>query len=81
MDLASHTVDRQGTYMSIWVLITYMLDPQPALLGPGQDPHVISQIEFRTRELCDSAKQHAAQEDAKNGLVGQFAYKCVQRKA
>ena len=67
--------------MSIWVLITYMLDPQPALLVAGQDPPVISQIEFRTRELCDSARQHAAQEDAKNGLTGQFVYKCVQRKS
>ena len=67
--------------MSIWVLITYMLDPQPALLVAGQDPHVISQLEFKTRELCDRAIEHAAQEDARNGLTGQFVYKCVQRKS
>jgi hypothetical protein len=66
--------------MSIWVLITYMLNPQPAVLVPGQDPHVISQLEFKTRELCERAKQSEANEDAKNGIAGQFEYKCEQRK-
>jgi hypothetical protein len=66
--------------MSIWVLITYMLDPQAVVIVPGQDPHIISQLEFRTRELCDQAKQQQANQDAKNGMADQFVYKCVQRK-
>jgi len=66
--------------MSIWLLMTYMLNPHPAALAPGQDPHVISQIEFRTRALCDKAREHQAREDAKNGLASQFAYKCIERK-
>jgi hypothetical protein len=66
--------------MGIWVLITYMLNPQTVVVVPGQDPHIISQLEFRTRELCDEAKQQQAQADAKFGMTGQFEYKCVQRK-
>ncbi len=66
--------------MSIWVLITYMLNPQTVVLVPGQDPHIVSQLEFRTRELCDQAKQQQAHEDARNGMADQFVYKCVQRK-
>lgn len=63
--------------MSIWVLMTYMLNPQPATL---QDPQVISQIEFKTRDLCDQARQQQAHEDEKYGMASQFAYKCVERK-
>ena len=66
--------------MSIWVLITYMLDPQTVVVVPGQDPHIVSQLEFRTHELCDQARQQQAHQDAKNGLADQFVYKCVQRK-
>jgi len=66
--------------MSIWVLITYMLNPQTVALVPGQDPHVISQLEFRTRALCDQARQQQAREDAKYGMADQFVYKCVERK-
>lgn len=66
--------------MSIWVLMTYMLNAQPAVPAPGQDPQVISQIEFRTRDLCDKARAEQASEDAKYGMASQFAYKCVERK-
>jgi hypothetical protein len=66
--------------MSIWVLITYMLNAEAAVVVPGQDPHVVSQLEFRSRELCDQARQNQAHTDAKNGLADQFQYKCVQRK-
>ena len=66
--------------MSIWVLMTYMLNPQPAALPPGQDPEVISQIEFKSHELCDKARQQQASEDAKYGMASQFAYKCIERK-
>jgi hypothetical protein len=48
---------------------------------PGQDPHVISELEFRTRELCDQARQQQAHEDARYGMADQFVYKCVQRKS
>ena len=67
--------------MSIWVLMTYMLNPQPAALVPGQDPEVISQIEFKSHELCDRAREQQAREDAKYGMASQFAYKCVERKS
>ena len=67
--------------MGIWVLVTYMLNPQTMVVVPGQDPHIISQLEFRTRELCDQAKQQQAHEDVKYGMTGQFEYKCVQRKS
>jgi hypothetical protein len=67
--------------MSIWVLITYMLNAQAVVVVPGQDPHVVSQLEFRTRELCDQAKQQQAREDAKYGMADQFEYKCVLRKS
>ncbi len=67
--------------MSIWVLITYMLNPQAVANLPGQDPHVISQLEFRTRELCDQAKAQQAREDSKYGMADQFVYKCVERKS
>jgi hypothetical protein len=67
--------------MSIWVLVTYMLNAQPAAVVPGQDPQIISQIEFRTPQLCDQARQQQAREDAKYGMANQFAYKCVQRKS
>lgn len=67
--------------MSVWVLITYMLNAQAAIVVPGQDPHIVSQLEFRSRELCDQARQHQAHEDAKNGITDQFVYKCVERKA
>jgi hypothetical protein len=67
--------------MSIWVLITYMLNPQAVVAVPGQDPHVISQLEFRTRELCDHARDQQAREDAKYGMTDQFVYKCVERKS
>ena len=66
--------------MSVWVLITYMLNPQTVVVVPGQDPHIISQLEFRSRELCDQARQQQAHEDTKYGMTGQFEYKCVQRK-
>jgi hypothetical protein len=66
--------------MSTWMLVTYMLNPHPAALMSGQDPHIISQIEFRTRELCDQAREHQARQDATNGMASQFAYKCVARK-
>ena len=66
--------------MGVWVLITYMLNPQTVVVVPGQDPHIISQLEFRTHELCDQAKQQQAREDAKNGMADQFVYKCVQKK-
>jgi hypothetical protein len=67
--------------MSIWVLVTYMLNAQAVVLVPGQDPHVVSQLEFRSRELCDQARQQQAHTDAKNGIADQFEYKCVERKA
>jgi hypothetical protein len=66
--------------MSIWILVTYMLNPQTVVVVPGQDPHIVSQIEFRTRELCDQAKQQQAHEDTRNGMADQFVYKCVERK-
>ena len=66
--------------MSVWVLITYMLNAQAVIVVPGQDPHIVSQLEFRSRELCDQARQHQAREDAKNGIADQFGYKCVERK-
>ena len=66
--------------MSIWVLITYMLNPQTMVVVPGQDPHIVSQLEFRTHELCNQAMQQQAHEDAKYGMADQFAYKCVERK-
>ena len=66
--------------MSIWVLITYMLNAEAAVVVPGQDPHVVSQLEFRSRELCDQARQQQAHVDAKNGIADQFQYKCVERK-
>jgi hypothetical protein len=47
---------------------------------PGQDPHVISQLEFRTHELCDQARLQQAREDAKYGMADQFVYKCVERR-
>lgn len=67
--------------MGIWVLVTYMLNPQAVAVVPGQDPQVISQLEFRTRELCDQARLQQAREDAKYGMTEQFVYKCVQRKS
>jgi hypothetical protein len=66
--------------MSIWVLVTYMLNSQAAIVVPGQDPHIVSQLEFRSRELCDQARQQQARTDAKNGIADQFVYKCVERK-
>ncbi len=66
--------------MSIWVLITYMLNPQTVVVVPGHDQHIISELEFRTRELCDQAREQQAHEDAKYGMTDQFVYKCVQRK-
>ena len=66
--------------MGIWVLITYMLNPQTVVVVPGQDQHVISELEFRTRELCDQAIQQQSREDARYGMTNQFVYKCVQRK-
>lgn len=66
--------------MSIWLLMTYMVNPQPAALVSGQDPQIISQIEFRTRELCDQARRQQAREDEKYGMTSQFAYKCVERR-
>ncbi len=66
--------------MSIWVLVTYMLNPQTVAAVPGQDPQVISQLEFRTQELCDQARLQQAREDAKYGMANQFVYKCVQRR-
>lgn len=76
----STQLNPQGGHMSIWVLITYMLNSQPAALVPGQDPHIISQIEFRTSELCDQARRQQAGEDEKYGMTSQFAYKCVERR-
>ena len=67
--------------MSVWILVTYMLNPQPAALTPGQDGNVISQIEFGTHELCDQARQQQTREDARYGMTSQFAYKCVERKS
>ena len=67
--------------MSIWVLITYMLNPQTVVVVPGQDPHIVSQLEVRTRELCDQALQQQARQDEKYGMADQFVYKCVQRKS
>jgi hypothetical protein len=67
--------------MSIWVLITYMLNAEAAVVVPGQDPHIVSQLEFRSRELCDEARQHQAHADEKNGIADQYSYKCVERKA
>jgi hypothetical protein len=66
--------------MGIWILVTYMLNPQAVAVVPGQDPQVISQLEFRTREMCDQARLQQAREDAKYGMTEQFVYKCVQRK-
>jgi len=66
--------------MSIWVLITYMLNAEAAVVVPGQDPHIVSQLEFRSRELCDQARQNQAHVDQKNGIADQFVYKCVERK-
>jgi hypothetical protein len=66
--------------MNIWVLVTYMLNPQPAAVAPAQDAPVISQIEFGTREMCDQARQQQVREDARYGMTSQFAYKCVERK-
>jgi len=67
--------------MSIWVLITYMLNAQAVIVVPGQDPQIVSQLEFRSRELCDRARQQQAHADAKSGIADQFVYKCVERKA
>lgn len=67
--------------MSTWVLITYMLNAEAVVVVPGQDPHIISQLEFRTHELCDQAKEQQAHEDVKYGMTGQFEYKCVLRKS
>jgi hypothetical protein len=67
--------------MSTWVLITYMLNAEAVVVVPGQDPHIISQLEFRSRELCDQARQLQAHTDAKSGIADQFVYKCVERKA
>jgi hypothetical protein len=66
--------------MSVWVLITYMLNAEAVVVVPGQDPHVVSQVEFRSRELCDQARQQQAHTDAKSGIADQFVYKCVERK-
>jgi hypothetical protein len=66
--------------MGVWILITYMLNPQTVVVVPGQDPHIISQLEFKTRELCDEARQLQTREDARNGLADQFVYKCIQKK-
>jgi hypothetical protein len=67
--------------MSTWVLITYLLNAEAVVVIPGQDPHVVSQLEFRSRELCDQARQQQAHTDAKSGIADQFVYKCVERKA
>ena len=67
--------------MSTWVLITYMLNAEAVVVVPGQDPHIISQLEFRSRELCNRARQQQAHTDAKSGIADQFEYKCVERKA
>jgi hypothetical protein len=67
--------------MSIWVLVTYMLNAQAVIVVPGQDPQIVSQLEFRSRELCDQARQQQARVDAKSGIADQFVYKCVERKA
>ena len=67
--------------MTIWVLITYMLNAEAAVVVPGQDPHIVSKLEFGSRELCDQARQHQAHVDEKNGIADQFVYKCVERKA
>jgi hypothetical protein len=67
--------------MSTWVLITYMLNAQAVVVVPGQDPHIVSQLEFRSRALCDQARQQQAHTDARNGIAAdQFEYKCVERK-
>lgn len=67
--------------MSVWVLVTYMLNAEAVVVVPGQDPHIVSQVEFRSRELCDQARQHQAHTDAQSGIADQFVYKCVERKA
>jgi hypothetical protein len=67
--------------MSIWVLVTYMLNAQAVIVVPGQDPQIVSQLEFRSRELCDQARQQQARVDAKSGIADQFVYRCVERKA
>ena len=67
--------------MSVWVMITYMLNAQAVVVVPGQDPHIVSQVEFRSRELCDQARQHQLRTDAETGIADQYVYKCVERKA
>ena len=66
--------------MSVWVLITYMLNAEAVVVVPGQDPHVVSQVEFRSHEQCDQARKHQAHTDAESGIADQFVYKCVERK-
>ena len=66
--------------MTSWVLITYMLNAQAVVVVPGQDPQIVSQLEFRSREQCDQARQQQARTDAKSGIADQFVYKCVERK-
>jgi len=58
-----------------------MLNAEAAVVVPGQDPHIVSKLEFSSRELCDQARQHQAHVDEKNGIADQFVYKCVERKA
>jgi len=67
--------------MTVWVMITYMLNAQAVVVVPGQDPHIVSQVEFRSRELCDQARQQQVRTDAKTGIADQYVYKCVERKA
>jgi len=57
-----------------------MLNAQAVVVVPGQDPHIVSQIEFRSRESCDQARQQQASTDAKSGIADQFVYKCVEQK-
>ncbi len=65
--------------MAIWVLVVYMLNPKPAVIAPGQDPHVIQQTEFKTQALCLQAKQKVEHEDEQRGAKNDFSYKCVRR--
>jgi hypothetical protein len=66
--------------MTVWVLVVYMLNPPSGVLVPGKDPHIISEQEFQTRELCDDTKQQQQRADAKDLMADQFVYKCIERK-
>ena len=68
--------------MSIWVLVVYGLNSQqPPPILPGSDQHVVAEHEYKTRDLCQQAKQQQEHEDAEKGAAQRYSYKCVERKS